>query len=255
MAITPLPSLDRTSGTFRADTDDFFGTKLPTFSVEVETARVDIEDSVVIAANEATLAAVKATEAANAAVSASSAALTAGAVRWVSGLYYAAGDVRFSPLDFTTYRRKTNGSGTTDPSLDSTNWSPSISGYVTLTGAETVTNKRFSASLYLDKTVTNAAATGTVTLDLALATVFDLTLTGNTTLAISNAPTLSNETLNVLISVTQGATAYSLTWFSGITWLTTGGIAPAAPAANKITEYVITSKAPGVYKGRKGAST
>lgn len=41
---------------------------------------------------------------------------------WVSGTTYAAGDVRYSPVDFLVYRRKTGGAGTTDPSLDSTNW-------------------------------------------------------------------------------------------------------------------------------------
>lgn len=41
---------------------------------------------------------------------------------WVSGTTYATGDVRYSPVDFYNYRRKTNGAGTTDPSLDTTNW-------------------------------------------------------------------------------------------------------------------------------------
>jgi hypothetical protein len=41
---------------------------------------------------------------------------------WVSGTTYAIGDVRYSPVDFLVYRRKTVGAGTTDPSLDATNW-------------------------------------------------------------------------------------------------------------------------------------
>ncbi|MBY0474222.1 MAG: hypothetical protein K2Q13_04060 [Nitrosomonas sp.] len=41
---------------------------------------------------------------------------------WVSGTTYTAGQVRYSPVDFYSYRRKTNGAGTTDPSLDLTNW-------------------------------------------------------------------------------------------------------------------------------------
>jgi len=41
---------------------------------------------------------------------------------WVSGTTYAVGDGRFSPINFQTYRRKTAGAGTTDPSLDPTNW-------------------------------------------------------------------------------------------------------------------------------------
>lgn len=41
---------------------------------------------------------------------------------WVSGTSYTAGQVRYSPITYFSYRRKTNGAGTTDPSLDTTNW-------------------------------------------------------------------------------------------------------------------------------------
>lgn len=57
-----------------------------------------------------------------AAASADEAALTANVTQWVSGTTYAVGDCVFSPIDFKTYRRKTSGAGTTDPSLDSANW-------------------------------------------------------------------------------------------------------------------------------------
>lgn len=46
----------------------------------------------------------------------------AGAIAWVSGTTYAIGNVRYSPINFLAYRRKTAGAGTTDPSLDTTNW-------------------------------------------------------------------------------------------------------------------------------------
>lgn len=255
MPITPLPSLDRTATTFKEDVDVFFATELPQFSVEAESARDQVNTNAIISAEQMALATAQALTASNAATSASSAALSAGAVVWVSGLTYTAGETRYSPLDFMTYRRKTTGAGTTDPSLDSSNWANFVTGFATLSGAETFTNKTVSAFRYLDRTVTNATATGTVTLDLSQGSTFDLTLSGNTTLALSNVPVLTNETLNIFISVTQGTTAYSLTWFGGITWITAGSIAPAAPAANKINEYIITTKAPGVYKGRKGAST
>jgi hypothetical protein len=45
-----------------------------------------------------------------------------GAVAWVSGTTYAIGNVRYSPINFLAYRRKTAGAGVTDPSLDATNW-------------------------------------------------------------------------------------------------------------------------------------
>lgn len=110
------------------------------------------------------------------------------------------------------------------------------------------------ASQYVDKVYVNATATGTVNLDLSSYTVFDLTLTGNTTLTFSNFPTLSAEGLTIVIRLTCGATPYSITWFSGLTWLTTGGAVPTAPLANKIAEFVVTSQNGTAFLGRKGAS-
>ena len=54
--------------------------------------------------------------------SASASATAAGATIWVSGTTYAIGDVRWSPATRYSYRRITNGAGTTDPSADPTNW-------------------------------------------------------------------------------------------------------------------------------------
>lgn len=42
---------------------------------------------------------------------------------WVSGTNYAVGALHYSPADFQSYRRRTAGAGTIDPSLDTTNWS------------------------------------------------------------------------------------------------------------------------------------
>ena len=56
MAVTPLPALDRTAATFKTDTDTFFGTLLPTFSVEVNQL-ASAADSSAIAANASKVAA------------------------------------------------------------------------------------------------------------------------------------------------------------------------------------------------------
>ena len=45
---------------------------------------------------------------------------------WVSGTTYSVGTVVYSPITASTYRRKTAGAGTTDPSADSTNWYPVV---------------------------------------------------------------------------------------------------------------------------------
>ena len=51
-----------------------------------------------------------------------SAILAVNASKWISGTTYSIGDVRWSPTTYLVYRRKTAGSGTTDPTSDSTNW-------------------------------------------------------------------------------------------------------------------------------------
>ncbi|MES2262081.1 MAG: hypothetical protein V4724_26470 [Pseudomonadota bacterium] len=67
-----------------------------------------------------------AVEAYNAALVAASASATAisaaGVTMWVSGTTYAAGVSTISLLNLQSYRRRTTGAGTTDPSLDPTNW-------------------------------------------------------------------------------------------------------------------------------------
>lgn len=57
---------------------------------------------------------------------------------WMSGTSYTAGQVRYSPIDFLNYRRKTNGAGTTDPSQDLTNWE--LQTDTSLGGAETTSS-------------------------------------------------------------------------------------------------------------------
>jgi len=71
------------------------------------------------AAASATAASASAVEAA---ASADSAALAANVSQWVSGTTYSVGANVFSPINLQTYRRAVAGAGTTDPSLDPTNW-------------------------------------------------------------------------------------------------------------------------------------
>jgi len=96
-------------------------------------------------------AAASALAASNDALAAAASAASVG-LPWVTGTY-ATGDMRYSPLDFATYRRRTAGASATDPSLDPTGWAPSVpipgaggttgTGNITLTtasaGAMTVT--------------------------------------------------------------------------------------------------------------------
>ena len=84
-------------------------------------------DQVGLAADQVGLAAAQvglaAASAAAADLSVIAAAAATGALLWVSGTSYTAGtSVVYSPINFLTYRRIVSGAGTTDPSLDPTNW-------------------------------------------------------------------------------------------------------------------------------------
>ena len=68
----------------------------------------------------------------------------ANALAWVSGSTYTAGFEVYSPIDFQTYRRKTAGAGTTDPSADAANWA-----FVKLTNSSEVPQNSQSANYTL----------------------------------------------------------------------------------------------------------
>lgn len=114
MAITPLPTPPSTSdpSTFATKADALLSA-LPTFVTEANALQADVNASESLA----TSSAIDAVNAKNAAESFSN------ATKWVSGTTYGEGDVVWSPVNFKSYRRKTTGAGTTDPSLDTTNWS------------------------------------------------------------------------------------------------------------------------------------
>jgi len=113
MPITALPTPpSRQDPTNFNDRADAFLGALPLFQTEANTLQTEV-NAKEVAAN---------TSAVNAAASELAAANTSSATIWVSGTTYTVGQNRFSPINFLTYRRKTAGAGTTDPSLDATNW-------------------------------------------------------------------------------------------------------------------------------------
>lgn len=136
MPMTPLAGLDRTSPTFKTDLDTFFLTNLPQFVTEANALEAAVEadktaaagsvvaaaDSAVAAAASADAAAASAVAADNSASLAEAALATSAAPPFISGQTVAVGDVRYSPVSFETYRAKTAGVRTTDPSEDDANW-------------------------------------------------------------------------------------------------------------------------------------
>lgn len=109
---------------------------------------VDAADEVVLAAAQVALATTQAENAADSATASAQSALVAGAIAWVSGTTYTTGNVRYSLINFQTYRRTTDGAGTTDPSLDSTNWTKALaSGVTSVTTATGMTTLTSTATL------------------------------------------------------------------------------------------------------------
>ena len=114
----------------------------------------------------------------------------------------------------------------------------------------------FASALFKGKVTNLSVGPGTQSLNLTNYDYFNLLLTGATTLTLAGIPTLTNsEYTGFVVNVKQGATPYSLTWFANITWLTTNGLAPAAPAANKSREYVFTTANGTDFVGRVGSGT
>jgi len=140
MAITALPTPpSRQDPSNFNDRADAFLTALPTFQTEANALQADVNAKQILAASSET----------NAATSATAAANTAGVSIWVSGTTYAIGANRFSPITFLTYRRKTAGAGTTDPSSDPTNWQLLTGlGDVSTVGNQTIAGtKTFSSTI------------------------------------------------------------------------------------------------------------
>jgi hypothetical protein len=121
----PTPPSRDDPANFAARGDAFLAA-LPNFQGQAnDTADAVNADAAAAAASAAAAATSEANalDSANSAQASSlSAAQSASAVPWVSGTTYAIGDVRWSPVNGRIYRRITNGAGTTDPSLDATNW-------------------------------------------------------------------------------------------------------------------------------------
>ena len=121
MPMTPLPTPPGPTddvATFNARAFALLGA-LPAFVTEANALETAVDADATAADADAAAALVART----AAESARDAAVaSAGATLWVSGTTYGLGERVYSPADQQVYRRLVAGAGTTDPSLDGTNW-------------------------------------------------------------------------------------------------------------------------------------
>jgi hypothetical protein len=254
MAITPLPTPpsrdDPTNFATRADA--FLGA-LPDFATEANALAVDVNADAVAAA----------ADAADAVAAAAAATAAANVTKWVSGTTYTEGVVVWSPITYLSYRRKSTGGGTTDPSADSTNWAQAAgTGDVTLAGAQTITGtKTFSGTsstlaVVLNDaaevaTVSATAATGTIAYDITTQSVLFYTSNASANWTVNfrassgtslNTALATGQSVTVAFLVTQGATAFFNNVVqvdgtaSGVTTRWLGG-APTAGNASGIDSY------------------
>lgn len=238
MPITALPTPpSRADSANFASRADAFLAALPTFATEANALAVDVNDDAVAAAASAASA-----------VAASAAAVAAsGVVAWVSGTTYSVGFAVYSPANLLTYRRKIAGAGTTDPSLDTTNWTLVVgTGDVTQTGNQTLQNKIVVEKVF---TITDAAA---FEINPENGGIQLITLGANRT---PKATTFAAGG-SVVLMVDDGS-AFSLTWSdttfgpSGVVWETDNG-SPPTLATTGYTVIVLWKVASQVYGARVG---
>jgi len=135
MSITPLPPAPAPTDSTQQFNEKAFDwvASLGDFTTEANALAVSVNSDKNTAAGSASAAQASATASASSASAsavsasaalghASAAAANTNAPLWVSGTTYAAGALVYSALTGRTYRRKTAGSGTTDPSADTANW-------------------------------------------------------------------------------------------------------------------------------------
>lgn len=152
---------------------------LPAFGVEVSA----VADNVKANADDAKL------NADIAAAQAASALAAVGAVKWVSGTSYAQGAGVYSPITFQTYRRAIAGDGTTDPSLDTTNWR-----------AISIATLQVNPVAALD-------------IDCSLGNYFTKTIAGSSAFTFSNA-TAGSYAFTLELTHTSG----TVTWPASVKW-------------------------------------
>lgn len=91
----------------------------------------------------------------------------------------------------------------------------------TLAGAETLTNKTLTAPLITGTREVRVAMPANA-IDLVLGNLFTKTISGATTLTVSNTPT-TGTAASFILELTNGGSA-TVTWWSGVKWA--GGTAP-----------------------------
>ena len=94
----------------------------------------------------------------------------------------------------------------------------SINGTTFFTGNSNITGNQVRTGRLVEGMTNNATATGTVTLDLSTRNVFNLTLTGSTTIVFSNPPSAGNAQMITIITRQDATGSRTLTWPASVKW-------------------------------------
>jgi len=78
--------------------------------------------------------------------------------------------------------------------------------------------------------ISNSNASGVVDLDVSIANIFEIILSGTTTFTFSN-PAVSGKNTSLTIFIQQGVVAQTITWPASVVWL--GDIAPDLSTINQ----------------------
>jgi len=238
MAITPLPSppLRSDPANFAQRGDEFLGA-LPAFATEANALAVELNETAGDAIDEITILSEAAIAASN-------------VTKWVSGTTYIEGEVVWSPITYLAYRRKTDGAGTTDPSLDGTNWALVVGdGDVKLTATQTLTNKTLEGVVLNDGYTEEVfAVTGTTpALSPTNGSIQTWTLSGASTPTAGTWA--AGQSLTLLV---DDGSANTITWTTlAVTWKTNDGTAPELNLSGD-TVIVLWKVGTTIYGARVG---
>lgn len=181
--------------------------------------------------NNAVDTAANATIASNAATAA---AASVGAPIWVAGSYVTGSPV-YSPINGMVYRRLTPGGSTSlDPSTDPSKWSVVAGGDVTLTGAQTLSNKTLTNPVITDLTETTyvPAAGSAFTVNWANGGIQKFTTNANCTITLPAAAAGKGG----LLVIAYGG-AHTLTFAGGTLLKYPAGAAPTPTSVNGKKDY------------------
>lgn len=111
---------------------------------------------------------------------------------------------------------------------DGTNISWATAGDVTLTGVQTITNKTLVGPVVTGGKETKVTMASN-SIDLVAGNYFSKTITGATTLSVTNVPTSGNA-ISFILDITNGGSS-AITWWSNIKWA--GGSAPSLTVSGR----------------------